>query len=453
MPRIVAALALLAGLLVPGPAAALGPQEVAVIYNKNLPASKQVAEYYCERRGVPSANLIALDVADVTEISRADFETRIHTPLRAALKDRRTSIRVLLTVYGVPLRVGDQEITEVDKAAIEKIKPEVQAANEDVQKLTRRVRFLKDDIEKDPASPEAAVLSEREAQLKAAQHKVVLLEERVRILTHWESTAAVDSELMLLWWPPYQLSRWVFNPLYWQVPEAQRRAVPQVMMTARLDGPTPDVAKRLVDDGLAAEKNGLAGKVYIDARGIKFNPKADPGGTQYGGYDESFREAARLLEVNGKMDVTLENTEELFPAGGCTNCAMYCGWYALRNYRPCCKFVRGAVAWHLASLEMTNLRNPGKEWAGNLLRDGAAVTIGPVGEPYTVGFPRPEEFFGFIVSGEYTIVEAYSRSLLLTSWMVALVGDPLYNPYGKTPKLKSSEVWASPIGAARIFGR
>jgi hypothetical protein len=35
--------------------------------------------------------------------------------------------------------------------------------------------------------------------------------------------------------------------------------------------------------------------------------------------------------------------------------------------------------------------------------------------------------------------------------MVALVGDPLYNPYAKAPKLKSSDVWPSPIGAARIF--
>ena len=130
------------------------------------------------------------------------------------------------------------------------------------------------------------------------------------------------------------------------------------MMTAHLDGPNPSIAKRLVDDALEAEKNGLAGKVYIDARGIKFDPKADRGGTGYGGYDESFREAAQLLESTGKMDVTLENTERLFPPGSCNDCAMYCGWYALKDYRPCCRFVRGAIAWHLASLEMTNLRNP-----------------------------------------------------------------------------------------------
>ena len=130
---------------------------------------------------------------------------------------------------------------------------------------------------------------------------------------------------------------------------------------------------------------------------------------------------------------------------------LYCGWYALQNYRPCCKFVPGAVAWHLASLEMTTLRAPGKQWAGNLLRDGAAATIGPVAEPYTVGFPRPEEFFGFLVTGEYTLVECYARTTLLTSWTMCLVGDPLYNPYAKTPKLKSWEVLPSPLGGARLF--
>ena len=178
MPRFAAVLAVVAGFFIPGSAPALGPQEVAVIFNKNLPASKEVADYYCQRRGVPTANLIELDVPDVTEIGRADYEKRIRDPLRAALKDRRASIRVLLTVYGVPLRVGDQEINDADKAAIEKIKPELQAAKADVQKLTRAVHFLKDDIEKEPGSPLASVLPDREKQLKAAEHKVTMLEER-----------------------------------------------------------------------------------------------------------------------------------------------------------------------------------------------------------------------------------------------------------------------------------
>jgi uncharacterized protein (TIGR03790 family) len=450
--RWLGAVVVLAGAIVPSRASTLGPQDVCVLYNKNLPVSKSVAEYYCQRRGVPIANLVPLDVVDAEEISRVDYEARILNPLRVALKDRRPLPRVLLTVYGMPLRVGPKEPSEREKAELATIGPQLEDVKAQVKKLTLSVRLLKADIEKDPTSPLASVLPEREGQLKEAERKAARLEERARLLTYSESIASVDSELMLMWNRDYPLSRWIINPLYWQVPEAARRTVPPTVMTCRLDAPYPDVAKRLVDDALAAEKTGLTGKVYVDARGIKFDPKADRAGTAYGGYDESFRECARLLEQRAKMEVFLEDTEELFPVGACTDCALYCGWYALRNYRRCCKFAPGAVAWHLASLEMTSLRHPGKEWAGNLLIDGAAATIGPVGEPYTIGFPKPEEFYGFLVTGEYTLVESYARSQLFTSWMMVLVGDPLYNPYAKTPKLKSWEVLHSPRGAAKLFG-
>lgn len=442
---------ILAAAMASNAAMAIGPADIAVIYNANVPVSRSVAEYYCKKRAVPVENLIALNLPDVEELSRADYENLMMAPLRSALRNRRPAIRVLLTVYGVPLRIGPKKPTDRDNAALDKARPQLDEARAQVQKLTLGVNFLKNDIAKDPKSALAEVLPEREAELKVAQQKVQILEEQVRVFSQSESTACVDSELMLLWWPDYPLSRWVFNPLYWQVPEHRRRESPPVLMTCRLDGPSADIAKRIVDDAMFAEQKGLQGKAYIDARGIKFDPKADAVGTGYGGYDESYREAARMLKLMAKMEVFLEDTEELFPVGGCTECALYSGWYALKNYRPCCQFVRGAIAWHLASLEATSLRHPNKEWAGNLLRDGAAVTIGPVAEPYTIGFPKPEEFFGFVVSGEFTLVECYARSTLLTSWMMVLVGDPLYRPFAKTPKMKASDVLPSPHGAVRLF--
>ena len=74
------------------------------------------------------------------------------------------------------------------------------------------------------------------------------------------------------------------------------------------------------------------------------------------------------------------------------------------------------------------------------------ATIGPVAEPYSLGFPKPEEFFGFLATGEFTLVESYWRSQMFASWMMVLVGDPLYNPYGKVPKLKVDQVKPSPEG-------
>jgi uncharacterized protein (TIGR03790 family) len=269
--------------------------------------------------------------------------------------------------------------------------------------------------------------------------------ERRHFVTHAESEACVDSELSLLWWDNYDLRRWQLNMLYFQVTDTLREGKPPVLMVSRLDGPTVAIAKRLVDDAVAVEKKGLEGKVYFDARGIRFDPASDTG-HGYGGYDESLREAAKLLQ-GAKMDVTLDDKPELFKSGACTDCALYCGWYSLANYVDCCKFVQGSVAYHIASSEAVSLRNAkSKLWCKCMLEDGVCATLGPVAEPYTIGFPKPAEFFGFLVTGKYTLVECYYKTALFNSWMTVLVGDPLYNPYAKNPKLKPEDVKPSPVG-------
>ena len=81
-----------------------------------------------------------------------------------------------------------------------------------------------------------------------------------------------------------------------------------------------------------------------------------------------------------------------------------------------------------------------------------SATVGPVSEPYTVGFPKPAEFFGFLATGKYTLAEAFSRTLILTSWQVIVIGDPLYNPFAKNPALKEADVFSSPKGVS-AFGK
>jgi uncharacterized protein (TIGR03790 family) len=183
----------------------------------------------------------------------------------------------------------------------------------------------------------------------------------------------------------------------------------------------------------------------VDARGIKYD-LASPGdgGWGYGGYDQSLRDMAELLRGAG-LDVTLDDKPELFAPGSCPDAALYCGWYSLAKYVDCCRFAPGAVAYHIASSEAASLRNPKATfWCPKLLEAGCVATLGPVAEPYTVGFPKPAEFFGFLVTGRHTLVECYWKTQLFTSWMTVLVGDPLYNPYGKTPKLDPEKVKPSP---------
>ena len=63
------------------------------------------------------------------------------------------------------------------------------------------------------------------------------------------------------------------------------------------------------------------------------------------------------------------------------------------------------------------------------------ATLGPVYEPYLIAYPHPREFFCMLVSGKFTVAEAYHRTLPHTSWVMTFIGDPLYNPTATTRAL------------------
>lgn len=404
--------AVVALMLLPAAAFALEPKDVFIVCNKDVKESRQVADHYVAKRKVPAENVIELSLPKAEDISREDYDAKLAGPLRDALKDKKDACKLLLCVYGVPLRVGPTKTTPEEQKQLDQLKPELEEAK-------------------------------KQADAKAVDR----LTKQVVALQHDQSTAAVDSELMLLWWAKYDTTRWQINPLYWQLSEDERKKADRTLMTCRLDGPTPEIAKRLVDDALTAEANGLKGKAYFDARGMKLDVKNPQQWTGYQGYDESFREAAELMRTAG-FDVILDDKDPVFPEDSCPDAALYAGWYSHANFVDSFTFPTGAVAWHLASSEATTLRNKdSKVWCPNLLQKGVAVTMGPVGEPYTVAFPKASEFFGFLATGKHTVAECYARTTILTSWMMTLVADPLYNPFAKSPKLKEADVFPSPKGS------
>jgi len=428
------------------PVLALEPKDVYPVINKNVPESRQLAEHYCKKRGVPTENILPLDLPTGEDISRKDYDEKLAGPLRKLLQDRKEQVKVLLPFYGVPLRVGRQLASAAEKEQSEKLRLELEPLQKQMTTLQGEIAKREDKAKADAKSPEAQQLPPLRKEREELQKQIRTLEQKRNRLNHAETEACVDSELALLWTTKYDLYRWQLNLRYFQVPEEVRAGKPLPVMTCRLDGPSAEVVKQIIDTSIAVELKGLDGKVYVDARGIKYNPADDPG-FGYGGYDESLREMARLLEKEGKLPVTLNDKPELFAPGSCPDCDLYCGWYSLGKYVDCCKFVPGAVAYHIASSEAVTLRNKNtQQWCKRLLDNGVVATLGPVAEPYTLGFPKPAEFFGLLVTGEYPLVECYWRTEMLTSWMTVLVGDPLYRPFGKTPKLKSAQVQPSPEG-------
>src|SRR5262249_51899167 len=91
-------------------AAALEPGDVVLLVNRNMPESAEVAEHYRQKRQIPRENIVSLDLPTGEDMSRRDYDTKVVVPLRAALKQRKDKIRVLLCIYGVPLRVGPADL-------------------------------------------------------------------------------------------------------------------------------------------------------------------------------------------------------------------------------------------------------------------------------------------------------------------------------------------------------
>ena len=250
-----------------------------------------------------------------------------------------------------------------------------------------------------------------------------------------ESDASLDSELSLVLTGDYPRFRWQRNLLNYKVQDQQTQA----LMTCRIDAPTPQIAKAVIDDSFAVEQTGLSGGAVFDSRGIAAPPAGSLAG--YGWYDQAIRDTAKWFEDTTSLTVTHDDKPQVIAPHSVKDVALYCGWYSLRNYVPACTFNRGAVGYHVASFELISLHAPAeKGWVANLLKDHVVATLGPVSEPYLLAFPRPDEFFPLLLTGKLTLAEVYWKTCPLASWKMTLIGDPLYRPYAQSPAIRVDQL-------------
>lgn len=237
--------------------------------------------------------------------------------------------------------------------------------------------------------------------------------------------ASVDSELALLWLPKdYKLTGPLTNPLHWQMAAKLKGQAPPVLMTARIDGPTANDAKRIISSSISTEKLGLRGKFYIDAGG-KYPP-----------YDEHLRKLYKFVTTHTKIETIFDEQKAVFRPNSCPDASLYVGWYSLKKYVPAFTWTNGAVGWHVSSWEAQQLRDPAAQtWCPKMIQNGVAATLGAVTEPTLNAFPNPEEFFPLLLTGKYTLAECYWRTIRAVSWKMMLIGDPLYKPFAVNPQV------------------
>ncbi len=371
-----------------------GGDEVVVIYNSRLPESRMVAEHYAAARLVPARQIFGFSLTTNEVMSRSEFTETLQQPLaqklvatglwkfgkltipatnhRPAVVENRVvaaTIRYAVLCYGVPLKIAPgPELTETG--------------------LTN---------------------------LQPALRK---------------NEAAVDSELA--WLPlvkmPVPLTGPLPNPFYACTNHAALNCPNGILLVARLDGPTPEIAAGLVDQALTAERTGLWGRAYFDARGLP------PSNTNYYLGDEWILTGAKICRQLG-FEVETDTNADTLPAWyPMSHIAIYAGWYAGDACgpftQPQMEFMPGAFAYHLHSYSADTLHSATRNWCGPLLAKGATCTMGCVYEPYLQFTPNIAFFLEAFGNG-YTFGEAAWAAQIALSWQTTVVGDPLYQPFGK----------------------
>jgi uncharacterized protein (TIGR03790 family) len=353
---------------------------VVVVYNSDMPESKQVADYYAQRRNVPAGQIFGFSLPKTEPMSRIDYVDKLEKPFLAKIEAAKLRtpgtngastwvFRYVLLCYGVPT----------------KILPDLEL-KEDVPTT------LQTELRRTDASVDS-------------QLACIALKERV------------------IWSGPAP------NHFYGETNAAALQPANGALMVTRLDGPSPAIAKGLVDKAMEAETNGLWGRAYIDARGIT------NGGYKLG--DDWMRATAVITRQLG-FETDLDEKPATFPAGyPMSQIAIYAGWYEQGVTgpftQPQMEFMPGAFAYHLHSFNARVLRSATDYWTGPLLAKGATITFGSVEEPYLTGTPDFATFCARLIFGGFSFGEAAYAAQNVLSWQTIAVGDPLYRPYWRAP--------------------
>lgn len=370
-------------------ASAVTPESIVVVANRNVPASISLARQYMERRSIPETHLCVLDLPKGEMISRGDYVQRLRDPLLNHLRDHKlidqrlrpkgevqsfesawltetSRIDCVVSMYGVPVRIADTRISLANR-------------------ITDRLGYVQ-----------------------------------------YKNTAAVDSELALMLSHSYPLGGPTPNPLFrsFRIAGKDREREAPVLLACRLDGPSVDAVRHMINDVIDTERYGILGRVYVDSRGLR-------GGDYFMGdywLTESYERLARM-GYEGVLDQKEETWPAYFPM---EQAGIYLGWYDEQVSGPFTvpgfHFQPGAVAYHIHSGSAAILRTKDQHWAGPLVDRGAAVTMGAVAEPFLQFTPQVNIFIERLLQG-FSFVEAAYLSQNVLSWQITFIGDPLYRPF------------------------
>ena len=387
-------------------------ERVLVIANRNSPVSLRVAQYYKQRRQIPTTNFFTLDLPDssltpgLESISYSTYQTKVEQPLkdfltRNGLTDR---IRYIVLTRGIPLRVKD---------------------------VPYRLRGGK-------------TLTQHQSidsTLAALDYRVSAIE-----FKDMEDQKLTGKEIFGLLTPN----------LYWRQTYPFEHHLTGGYLVTRLDGYSEGDARALVDRALTPRPS-LTGTVLIDPIGNhehSNDPQIvdiyDPQSCKPQVMPLSCLPLSKAMiestgkDINNDLRLSLPMMRKFFatlqialasPHTFTTghNLMAYASWgsndesFRPENYRNL-QFLPGAIAETFVSTSARSFfsTSTGQSSVGDLIAPQGGVTgiRGYVEEPELQGMGSPTILFSRYFDGA-NLATAYYQSIRFVGWRDVVVGDPL----------------------------
>ncbi len=358
-------------------------ERMLVIYNVDEAASQALAEYYVAARGLPSEALCPTSPGAIDVIDGDAYSAGVAQPVLDCIAGDWDRYLILVTTWGMPYRVTGDAHDLADNSTI--------------------------------------TLASLDALLARPHHH-----DDLPVFPAYSPYYRDASSVGGSYDPGLPIDVW------------RETSGETFYLVNRLDGPTPELAQRLVDDALAAEEAAAAGTLtgtaYVD-RGWQERLEDDAFGS-YQSVEWDLTRLVQVFEAAGFVTVYDENPEEIGTAPALlegSDALYYGGWYSFNNYNDVWDWNFGSISLHFDSCSACDPRG-GSNWSANVLERGAVATMGAVAEPYVAGLMAYDQFYRFLFQG-YSYAEAAWMATPVCEWMATFLGDPLYRPYGADPLL------------------
>jgi uncharacterized protein (TIGR03790 family) len=380
--------------------AAISASHVLVVYPINGPDfdkdgvndSKQIADYYVQKRGIPATNVLGVNISVISvgyyyggEYSK--FYTDLAGPIKTKLaKVGPTSIDVILLVGAIPFETRNAAGAPVSVDNALMMLTELDPNTDNIS------------VKNNPYFEPTPTVGTDLGHFSHARYKLgasdFYMVSRIRDIEQIDQALYADRFLSAL--PGYYNGNIYIDSKYGQGDSGK---VP------------PYTDEYLVSQPRARSGNFAATEEEADMN-IAFA-------------EHHVRESSFPLKwENTTNGLVIGQPGAKFSDGSSALAApralFYGGWYNYGRYSDVFEWLPGSVACDL---------NSGPTFGRGALQHGASAVSYVIDEPYRSGHQRPDVLLYYLLNG-FSLAEAATLATPTVGWMAVNEGDPLYTPTG-----------------------